>query len=112
MSEPPGTSERKLLERLSVAIQATGLQCWEFSIAEGRFTWFDGMSGEELCDQVALQRRSEEVFSGILPEDSAAVCVVTLQAMDAGEESSSHELRMLDSAGKLRHVRLYQRFVR
>lgn len=42
---PDDPSERELLERLSVAIQAAGLQCWEFSYTAEKFTWIDSIDG-------------------------------------------------------------------
>ncbi len=37
--------KHQLLERLSVAIQAAGLTCWEFCYLDERFTWVDLVAG-------------------------------------------------------------------
>ena len=42
--------ERRLVERLSVATQAAGLACWEYSYVEEGFTWVDSLpDGVDPC---------------------------------------------------------------
>jgi PAS domain-containing protein len=97
MNATQNTAEPLLLERLSVATQAAGLTCWEFSYVEERFTWFD---------------REPPDMSRILPEDQQHVREETQRALDAGKESLSSVMRQRDTQGNLQYVRVYQRFFR
>jgi two-component system sensor histidine kinase/response regulator len=111
LPSPDDVSQRELLERLSVAIQAAGLQCWEFSYVTGKFTWvdsIDGVSSSELDMEAAHRLLMEQ----IVPEDAEAMRVATLRALDEGAEALSSRMRRRGPDGRLRHYQVYQRFFR
>ena len=111
----PGTNrpqEDALLDRLSLAIQAAGLNCWEFSYLEERFTWFDSLPEGMQVRTTELEEANRLLSESILPEDDLAVREATLRALNAGDDSMSAVVRRRDDKGKIRHHRLHQRFFR
>jgi two-component system, sensor histidine kinase and response regulator len=112
MTEPTGFEERRVLERLGVAMQAAGLECWEVAYAPERLIWYAGLPVEAQAAGAELEKRYAEVMAAILPEDNAAARAAMQRALDAGEDGLSTVVRLRESQGSIRHLRLYQRFFR
>ncbi|MBX5459837.1 MAG: PAS domain-containing protein [Steroidobacteraceae bacterium] len=105
-------TERKLLDRLSVAIQAAGLSCWEFSYGSNKFTWMDGLPPAYQGREISIEEANTILSHALVPEDAERVRKETLQALEAGAASLSSRCRRVSRDGKIQHVRIYQRFVR
>ena len=104
--------ERKLLAHLSLATSAAGIECFEFDYATERMTWYHGDSedlGASSHDTPEVRARA---LASILPEDSAAVRAATEKALAEGLPSMTMRMRRHRPDGQLRHLQLYQRFVR
>jgi len=112
MSDADKSRERRVLDRLSVAIQAAGLTCWEFSYVEDRFTWFDDVPPDQEIQLAEAAKRYTEMAAAVLPDDRVKLREATVQALAAGEQSLSSILRLRDEQGNVRHLCMYQRFFR
>jgi len=104
--------EGELLERLSVATQAAGLTCWEFSYVTQKFTWINELPDGTDPTQVDIEVMDRLITLAILPEDAAAVRTATLKALDEGKQSLSCRMRRYGPDGSIQHLQLYQRFFR
>jgi signal transduction histidine kinase len=103
--------ERQLLERLSVATQAAGLQSWEYDFKETKFTWINyGAEQEELTPE-AIQAAGEAIYARFLPEDLQAGIELTDAATARRDPMMSMLSRQRDADGNLRYIQLYQRFI-
>jgi PAS domain S-box-containing protein len=106
-----GAQESELLERLSVAIQAAGLSCWEFSYVTQKFVWVEDRTIG--LDQTRdIDYAHHMLTYAFIPEDAEAVRVATLKALEEGAESLKSRMRRLAPDGRMQHVELYQRFFR
>jgi PAS domain S-box-containing protein len=104
--------ERQLLERLSVAIQAAGLACWEFSYLDERFTWVDTLPDgvdPRSCD---LEQVNRNLAGSAIPEDAEAIRLDTVKALAAGAQTLSSRMRRRAPDGRILHFQIYQRFFR
>jgi two-component system, sensor histidine kinase and response regulator len=105
--------EQLLLERLSVAIQAAGLTCWEYSYTQERFTWFDGLPADEALHAAEIERRHAATMASMVPEDATKIRELIARAAAAsGDEAVSTTVRHLDPQGNLLYLRMYLRFLR
>ncbi len=102
----------QLLERLSVAIQAAGLTCWEFCYLEERFIWVDSLPDDVDPRTIAIDEVNRVREGTILPEDAELVRLETVRALAAGAQSLSSRLRRRMPDGSIRHFQVYQRFFR
>ncbi len=104
--------ERKLLEYLSLATSAAGMECFEFDYAAERITWVHGHGqdrGEPAQDMEEMGRRALE---SVLPEDAAAVRAATEKALADGLPAMTVRMRSRGRDGQPRHLQLYQKFIR
>lgn len=102
--------ESQLLERLSVATQAAGLQSWEFDFKQMKVTWLD-LGAEQLkLTPEAIRVAGKEMFDQILPEDLKAGHELTRAATNRRDPMMSSRYRRRDADGSLRHIQMYQRF--
>ncbi len=104
--------ERELLERLSVATQAAGLNCWEFSYASDRFVWIDQLPDGIDARGLDIEEANRILAGSVVPEDAIAVRDATAKALMAGEQTLSSRMRRIGADGNIQHVQLYQRFFR
>jgi two-component system sensor histidine kinase/response regulator len=104
--------ERQLLERLSVAIQAAGLSCWEFSYTERGFTWVDSLPDGVDARNMSIEEVNRNLAGSAIPEDSEAVRLETVKALAAGAQTLSSRMRRRASDGRILHFQVYQRFFR
>jgi two-component system sensor histidine kinase/response regulator len=104
--------ELQLLERLSVAIQAAGLKCWEFSYLEEGFTWVDSLPDGVDPRTIGMDEVNRSLDGLAVPEDAEAVRLETVKALAAGAQTLSSRMRRRLSDGCIRHVQIYQRFFR
>jgi signal transduction histidine kinase len=102
--------ERDLFERLSVATQAAGLQCWEFDFKQEKLVWLDYGSEHEGITRESVQAAGDANFARILPEDLRAVTDASNAAMARQEPMITARYRSRDPDGTLRHTLTYQRF--
>ncbi|MGH8149612.1 MAG: PAS domain-containing protein, partial [Steroidobacteraceae bacterium] len=104
--------EHKLLEHLSIAADAAGIECWEYDYTLERFTWFHNLAEEFGDATLDVEERGRRAIGSILPEDTAIVRAATEKALADGSASMTIRMRRLDRDGEVRHVQLYQRFIR
>ena len=104
--------QSELLERLSVAIQAAGLTCWEFSYLTQKFTWIDELADDTAARQIDIEAANRVLMLEILPEDAEAMRVATLKALAEGAQTLSSRMRRRGPDGRIRHCQVYQRFFR
>jgi two-component system sensor histidine kinase/response regulator len=105
-------NERQLLERLSVAIQAAGLNCWEFSYANDKFIWIDQLPDGLDAKELGIDAANKALAGTVIPEDAVAVREATERALAAGEQTLSSRMRRIGPDGRLQYVQIYQRFFR
>ncbi len=104
--------ERKLLDHLSLAAEAAGIECWEYDYALERFTWFHGLHAEFGDPSVDPQELGRRVIASVLPEDAATVKAATTKALSDGTASMTIRMRRRGRNGQVRHLQLYQKFIR
>jgi PAS domain S-box-containing protein len=105
------SKERQLLERLSVASQAAGLQSWEFDFKQMKITWLDlGVEQQESTPE-AIAAAGKAMFEQFLPEDLQAGIELTDAATKRGDPMMSRLSRRRDAQGNLRYIQLFQRFI-
>ncbi|HTT02740.1 MAG TPA: PAS domain-containing protein [Steroidobacteraceae bacterium] len=104
--------ERMLLEHLSIATHAAGMECFEYDYRQDKFTWFYGLHLEGRERDLSAQDLGQLVMAAVLPEDAARVRVATEAALERGESSMTARMRRRGPDGQVRHIQLYQRFIR
>ncbi|HEY6451381.1 MAG TPA: PAS domain-containing protein [Steroidobacteraceae bacterium] len=104
------SKERQLLERLSLATQAAGLQSWEYDFKQMKITWVDLGAEQEDLNPEAVHAAGEAMFDQLLPEDRQAGMAMTDAATARGDPMLSTRSRRRDADGSLRHIQMYQRF--
>jgi PAS domain S-box-containing protein len=104
--------ERKLLEHLSIAADAAGIECWEFDYPQQCFTWFYGLKDELVSKGETARETGTTVMKALLPEDAANIRLKTEQALAEGKDGMTTRMRRVRPDGDLQHLQLYQRFVR
>lgn len=101
---------RDLLERLSVATHAAGLQCWEYDFGNAQLTWLD----DDLGSGRTLERSAQEIgdaqFALIFPEDLQEVTVKSQAARARREPVMSANYRRSDPDETVHYIQHYQRF--
>ncbi|HUI59219.1 MAG TPA: PAS domain-containing protein, partial [Steroidobacteraceae bacterium] len=104
--------ERTLLEHLSIASHAAGMECFEYDYIQDQFTWFYGLRLKTHAADATAQQLGQQVMAAVLPEDALRVRALTEAALERGETSMTVRMRRRDPDGQLRHIQLYQRFFR
>ncbi|HTV49808.1 MAG TPA: PAS domain-containing protein [Steroidobacteraceae bacterium] len=104
--------ERKLLEHLSVAVHAAGLECWEYDYQEERFTWFYGLGGNLIEPDLPIEQIGRRRLAAMPEGEAERVRLATLQALESGQDSLAIRMRRYNTEGQLRHLQVYQRFMR
>ncbi|MEJ1962413.1 MAG: PAS domain-containing protein [Gammaproteobacteria bacterium] len=104
--------ELQLLERLSVAIQAAGLQCWEFSYLEEGFTWVDSLPDGVDARTASFEEINRKLEGAAIPEDAEAIRLETVRALAAGAQTLSSRMRRRHRDGRILYFQIYQRFFR
>jgi PAS domain S-box-containing protein len=104
--------ERKLVEHLSIAADAAGIECWEYDYTLDRFTWFHNLAQEFGDAALDAEERGRRAINCVLPEDSAKVRAATEKALADGSSSMTIRMRRGDRDGAVHHLQLYQRFIR
>ena len=104
--------ELQLLERLSVAIQAAGLSCWEYSYLEDGFTWVDSLPDGVDARTMSLEEVNRNLAGSAIPEDAEAIRLDTVRALAAGAQTLSSRMRRRLPNGRILHFQIYQRFFR
>ena len=104
--------ELQLLERLSVAIQAAGLQCWEFSYLEESFTWVDSLPDGVDPRSIGMDEVNRSLAGSAIQEDAEGIRLETVKALAAGAQTLSSRMRRRLPDGRILHFQIYQRFFR
>ena len=103
------TNERALLERLSVATQAAGLQCWEFDLKQNKAVWLDQGLGQQPPAPAEVEAAGSAMFDRILPEDLQVWRAKMDEAVAQHRPILSQRARRRDPDGSLHHLHGYQR---
>ena len=103
--------ERELLERLSVATHAAGLQCWEYEFEGAKSVWLDYDLGAGRLTPESVQEAGEARYASIFPEDLQEVKKLANAAMQRHEPMISVRYRRREPDGTVRYVQSYQRFI-
>jgi signal transduction histidine kinase len=104
-------NERALLERLSVATQAAGLQCWEFDFKQNKVVWLDQGLGQQPGTPADIEAAGSALFDGVLPEDMEAWRARVNEAVAQHKSILSQRARRRDADGTLHHLQIYQRLL-
>jgi two-component system, sensor histidine kinase and response regulator len=104
--------ERKLLEHLSLATSAAGIECFEFDYAQERMTWYHGESADLGDPTGDVEEWGRRALASILPEDAVKVRAATEKALAEGLPSMTIRMRRRGRDGQVRQLQLYQRFIR
>ena len=102
--------ERELLERLSVATHAAGLQCWEYDFEHAKVLWLDYDLGAGGQTPESVQEAGKARYASILPEDLQEVKSIANAAQMRQEPMISARYRRRDPDGTVHYVQTYQRF--
>jgi signal transduction histidine kinase len=102
-------NERAMFERLSVASQAAGMQCWEFDFKQNKVIWLDQGLEQQTSSPDGIEVAGRAIFEQLVPEDDLVGRQITDQALATQKELMSTRLRRRDADGNLRHVQMYQR---
>jgi PAS domain S-box-containing protein len=102
-------NERAMFERMSVASQAAGMQCWEFDFKRGKVIWLDQGLKQQGNTPESIEAAGRAIFGQLVPEDDENGRRITNQALEDHKEVVSTHLRRRDAQGNLRHVQLWQR---
>jgi PAS domain S-box-containing protein len=98
---------RAALDRLSLALSATGLGVWERDIATRKVTWSDTMHQLFGLTPEKFSGSPDEVLSFVHPEDRRAFAEAHERAQRGDCEGFEHEFRIVRPDGDIRWV--YQR---
>ncbi|MDB6041592.1 MAG: sensor signal transduction histidine kinase [Gammaproteobacteria bacterium] len=102
-------NERAMLDRLSVATQAAGLQCWEYDFKQGKVVWLDQGLEHQGSTPESVAAAGEAMFGQILPEDLKLGRAATDAALAQRKPIVSTRSRRRDADGNLHHIQMYQR---
>jgi signal transduction histidine kinase len=102
--------ERELLERLSVATHAAGVQCWESDFGRAKLTWLDFGLGTDRPTPESVQEAGDVLYALIVPEDLQAMKDLADAAMLRNEPMISARYRRRDPDGTVHYIQTYQRF--
>jgi len=102
--------ERDLLERLSVATHAAGLQCWEYDFRSGALTWLDNDLTSDREGRQSVQEIGDAQFALIFPEDLQEVTLKAEAARARGDSMMSAIYRRSDPDGTVHYIQNYQRY--
>jgi signal transduction histidine kinase len=102
-------NERAMRERLSVATQAAGLQCWEFDFKQDKVVWLDQGLEQQKGTPESIAAAGKAMFDQILPEDQEVNRAVTDEARAQRKPIVSSRCRRRDADGTLHHIQMYQR---
>lgn len=102
-SPPPGEL-RRALERLSLALSATGLGVWERDIATDKVTWSDTMHQLFGRSPEQFSGTPDEVLSFIHPDDRAELRRGYQAAMRGDGDFFEQEFRIVRPDGEVRWV--------
>lgn len=104
------SKERELLERLSVATQAAGVQCWEYEVQTGKITWLDFNLDADSRTPESVQAAGDAQLALVLPEDLRHVRAEVDAAAGRHDPILSVRYRRTDPQGGLRYIQSYHRF--
>jgi PAS domain S-box-containing protein len=104
------SKERELLERLSVATHAAGLQCWEYDFETQKLTWLDSDPVGGGQGRQSAQELGEAQFALIFPEDLREVTEKADAARRRQEPMMSARYRRRDPDGTIHYIQNYQRY--
>ena len=102
-----------LLERLSIATQASGIYCWELDWNTYQITWDE--SRLPATDAAPTSRRhygyefGNELFKFVHAEDQQAGSKAISAALARGEDLASFRYRLVLPDGTIRHVQAFAR---
>jgi len=101
---------RELLEQLSVATHAAGLQCWESDFERDKVVWldYDAEAGRSTSESVQGERNT--LYAATLPEDLPELEERSVTALLNKEPMLSARFRRRDADGSIRYIQTYQRF--
>ncbi|MGA8705979.1 MAG: PAS domain-containing protein [Steroidobacteraceae bacterium] len=103
-------TQSQLLERLSVATQVAGLQCWEHDYVQQKITWLDLGPGSAALSQDELQAAGRALLDQFVPQDLRALFLLRDAATSRREPMISTHCRRRLADGLLHHVQVYVRF--
>ena len=109
-AERDASKERELLERLSVATHAAGLQCWEYDFETQKLTWLDSDPAGGGQDRQSAQELGDAQFALIFPEDLREVTEKADAARRRQEPMMSARYRRWDPDGTVHYIQNYQRY--
>jgi signal transduction histidine kinase len=104
------SKERDLLERLSVATHAAGLQCWEYDFRTGALTWLDNDLSSDREGRQSVQEIGDAQFALVFPEDLQEVTLKAEAARKRGDPMMSAIYRRSDPDGTVHYIQNYQRY--
>src|SRR5258708_32339342 len=102
-------NENTLLERVSLALQAAGMMCWEYSYTERCFTWFDTLPEGIDVHATEIQEASRSFIESIFEEDNIALRKATKEALAEGATAPSFVVPRRTPGQGTRHFPLHPR---
>ena len=95
----------ELLERLSVATKAAGLECFEFDWLTKQLVWADDQEAGQTPEAIQKAREARH----LIPEDFERAKALTREAVARGDPMVSFHCRRRNADGSLRYLQSYHR---
>jgi diguanylate cyclase (GGDEF)-like protein/PAS domain S-box-containing protein len=100
--------ERRLKERLSVAVDSAKIGVWEYRISTEDLTWDANMHSLYGTDPVSFSGAYQAWESAVHPEDSVRAAAELQEAIE-GLQAFNTEFRVIWPNGEMRHIRAFAR---
>jgi NO-binding membrane sensor protein with MHYT domain len=94
---------------LTLATQAAGIACWEYSVAAGEMRWTENEIASLRAEGIDLRAAPTELIARIHTEDAAAAQAALRAAVAEGREVCAARLRIVCPSGRTVHLQAQAR---
>jgi len=109
MADDDSLTERRLLERLSIATQAAGIFVWELDWATHSISFDVNRLGGMPTNRHFGQELGSELFKWVHPDDMYIGHRVIEESLARGESDCAFRYRLKLADGSIRHIQAYAR---
>jgi two-component system, sensor histidine kinase and response regulator len=109
MTENDSLTERRLLERLSIATQAAGIFVWELNWRTNVISWDENRLASGVGNRHYGQELGADLFQWVHPEDLGIGHKAVEEALAQGSRDASFRYRLRLADGSIRHIQAYAR---
>jgi NO-binding membrane sensor protein with MHYT domain len=94
---------------LTLATQAAGIACWEYSVAAAEMRWTENEIASLRAEGIDLRAPPAEIIARVHPEDAAAVQAALRAAVAEGREVCAARVRLMCPSGRTVHLQAQAR---